>query len=76
MKAIDLMDKDRLTMDVYMNLSNTCISTKTGQSYIVYPVYSSELSSREDVIYYVRYLPLQTLPAEPAEAPLATIVHV
>ena len=68
-KAVDLMDKDRLTMDVYMNLSNTCISTKSGQSYIVYPVYSNQLSSPEDVTYYVRYLPLQTAQVAPAEAP-------
>jgi hypothetical protein len=58
MKAEHLTDEDRLTMDVYMSLSNTCISTKSGQSYIVYPVYSNELSEPDDVTYYVRYLPV------------------
>lgn len=57
MKADDLMDNDRITMNVYLNLSNNCISTKTGQSYLVYPVYSNELSAPDDVTYYVRYLP-------------------
>ena len=65
MKADDLMDNDRITMNVYLSLSNNCISTKTGQSYLVYPVYSNESSAPDDVMYYVRYLP-----------PLAPIIEV
>jgi hypothetical protein len=57
-KAEELTSNDRLTEEKFKRLNKTQnISNKKGQSYMVYPVYPTMLSSPDEVQYYVSYLP-------------------
>ena len=76
-EASDLKDKHRITMEIYRKISpSQNISSESGQHYAIYPVYPTMDSPPEDVRFYVRYLPLQTVPAEPHSSPPVTIIHV
>jgi hypothetical protein len=56
----ELRADDRLTMDFFKKIDMTyCISSshKAGQHHMVFPVYPTKESPKEDFRYYVRYLP-------------------
>ncbi len=60
-KKEELLATDRLTIDNYNSIALGLNLSKTGngQNYMVYPVYSNMTS--KEVLYYVRYLKLNTL---------------
>ena len=57
----ELLATDRLTIDKYNSIALGLNLSKTGngQNYMVYPVYSNMIS--KELLYYVRYLKLNTL---------------
>jgi hypothetical protein len=58
-----LVAEDRLTKEKYDRISkslNIASTDKSGQKYMVYPVYPTMMSTPCDVVYYVRYLPVAT----------------
>lgn len=56
-KKEDLNSDDRLTLEKYQSIGvNTNISSKTGQSYMVYPVYDNMDSPPEALRFYIHYL--------------------
>jgi len=57
-RKADLTEDDRLIYSNYKSISiGLNISSKSGQPYMVYPVYDTISSPPSDVKYYVRYLP-------------------
>jgi hypothetical protein len=67
-KKEELTSEDRLTLEYFKNIKVGMNISKTqgsGQPYMVYPVYKDLTKSKDDFLYYVRYLP-----------PLAPIIEV
>jgi hypothetical protein len=68
-KKEELTSEDRLTLEFFkkikvgMNISKT---QGSGQPYMVYPVYENLTKSKDDFLYYVRYLPLAPSPVTTA----------
>jgi hypothetical protein len=59
-KHTDLVVEDRLTKEKYNRISkslNIASTDKSGQHYMVYPVYPTMTSAPNEVQYYVCYLP-------------------
>jgi len=59
-KKEELTSEDRLTLEFFKNIKVGMNISKTqgsGQPYMVYPVYENLTKSKDDFLYYVRYLP-------------------
>jgi hypothetical protein len=70
----DLVEEDRLTKEKYDRISkslNIASMDKSGQHYMVYPVYPTMMSAPNEVQYYVCYLP-----NEPTHSSTATEENV
>jgi hypothetical protein len=71
-KAEELIADDRLTKEKYDRISRrTNISTNKGQHYMIYAVYPTMMSGPDEVKFYVRYLPAETV----GGAAVDTITH-
>jgi hypothetical protein len=68
-----LVAEDRLTKEKYDRISkslNIASIDKSGQKYMVYPVYPTMMSAPSEVQYYVCYLPPPTAPTPASTATL------
>jgi hypothetical protein len=56
-KSVDFTKQHILTQDEFDTISTTfCCSSRSGQPYLLYPVYPTKNSLPSDVKWYIRYI--------------------